>query len=83
VFLTLIPYFVTWISYRGAIVSADSYGLALRAWVDLNRFRLYKELGLPRLTTTAAERQQNIALDDLRIGSPLYESFLDPDRDSD
>ena len=83
VFVTLIPYFVTWISYRGAIVSADSYGLALRAWVDLNRFRLYKELGLPRLTTTGEERQQNIALDDLRIGSQLYESVLDPDRDSD
>ena len=76
--LTLVPYFVMWLGYRGAVTSADGYGRALRAWVDLNRFRLYEALGLPPVTSAQAERQQNKKLDNLMRGLERFESELDP-----
>lgn len=78
VLLTLVPYFVMWLGYRGAVTSADGYGRALRAWVDLNRFRLYEALGLPRVANTSAERLQNVELDDLMRGSVQFNTVLDP-----
>jgi hypothetical protein len=78
VLLTLIPYLVAWVSYRGAVASAESYGLALRAWVDLNRFRLYEALGLPPVRNAAEEREQNKRLDDLRLGIDEFDMRLTP-----
>ncbi len=56
---SFIPYVAGWMSlYRGAVVAANGYGAALRAWVDLNRFRLYEDLGLPAPTDVVGERKQ-------------------------
>jgi hypothetical protein len=65
---TLIPYMVAWLSYRGAISSADAYGAALCAWVDLNRMRLYQALALQPATTITDEKMRNGKLQGLLIG---------------
>jgi hypothetical protein len=75
--LSLIPYTCAYVSYRGAVVAADSYGRALQAWIDLNRLRLYDELGLPRPTTTEAEREQNDRLIDLICGHVDFDISLE------
>ncbi|MEU7916925.1 hypothetical protein [Microbispora bryophytorum] len=53
------PYFVAYLSYRGAIVLARQYATAANTVVDLNRFALYKSLGLDRPRTTINERTTN------------------------
>jgi hypothetical protein len=74
--LALVPYAAAVLSYRGAVVSADSYGRALRAWVDLNRTRLYSELDLPPVRTASEEREQNDRLVGLIFGQDSFESPL-------
>jgi hypothetical protein len=74
--LSLIPYVAAFFSYRGAVVCADGYGRALRAWVDLNRLRLYAELGLANVATTDEEREQNDALVDLILGQDTFQMRL-------
>lgn len=64
----LVPYAAAYASYRGSVAAADSYGRALQSWVDLNRIRLYDELGLPRPASTEAEREQNDKLNELVLG---------------
>jgi hypothetical protein len=68
----LIPYTAAWLSYRGAISTAGSYGQALSAWVDLNRFTLYDALRLPPPPDTSAERVQNAMLEGMMAGHPDY-----------
>jgi hypothetical protein len=70
--LCLIPYVAAYVSYSGSIAAADVYGRALQGWVDLNRFRLYDELGLPRPVTSQAERDQNDKLEDLALGEDSF-----------
>lgn len=76
VLLTLVPYTAGLLAYKGAVVAANGYGAALRAWVDLNRSRLYEQLGLPAPANTCDEREQNDALADLLIGSDTYSARL-------
>lgn len=59
VLLTLVPLAAAYLSYSGAVVAAGSYGAALQAWADLNRFRLYDELHLPHPGDADAERKTN------------------------
>lgn len=66
--LALAPFGAMLVSYRGALSAADSYGIALRAWVDLNRFRLYDELGLQDVDSAAEERERNEVLEDMLRG---------------
>lgn len=66
----LIPYSLTYLSYRGSIVAAQSYGIAMSAIIALNRFSLYDCLHVPRPSTTARERDTNEALTDLLRGNP-------------
>ncbi len=68
----LLPYTLAWLSYRGAVSSASSYGTALIAWMDLNRFALYEALRLPPVEDADAERKQNELLIDMLNGSPRY-----------
>jgi hypothetical protein len=70
--VALLPLAGGWLSYRGAVVAADSYGRALTAWLHLNRFRLYEALGLPPIATSQQERTQNKGLVDLVRGQPEY-----------
>jgi hypothetical protein len=72
--LALVPYTAARVSYRGALASANSYGLALIAWVNLNRFRLYDALKLPEVGNAAAERAQNKMLDNLILGHTAYDA---------
>lgn len=72
--LGLIPLAGAWVSYRGAVSAAASYGQALTAWLHLNRFRLYEALHLPPVADTAAEQSQNEELDALLLGQPDYDS---------
>lgn len=65
---TLIPYVVAWLSYRGAVSSADAYGAALCAWVDLNRIRLYEALALEPAPTVTDEKKRNLKLQGLLAG---------------
>jgi hypothetical protein len=42
----LLPYAVSYLAYRGAVSAAQAYGGAVGTAIDLNRFRIYTELGL-------------------------------------
>jgi hypothetical protein len=66
--LTLVPYTIAWLSYRGAVVSAGHYGQALEALVHLNRFALYRALQLKRPSNPVQESEQNEDLDTLLEG---------------
>ena len=66
---TLFPYLVSYVSYRGAVASAHSYGSALFTLMDLDRFQLYAALHLPLPVSTLEERRQNAHLMELLRGS--------------
>jgi hypothetical protein len=57
--IALIPYSLTYVLYRGAVVCAQSYGIALSTIVSLNRFSLYSQMHLEMPTDTEAEREVN------------------------
>jgi hypothetical protein len=59
VLISLFPYAITYLSYRGAVVAARHYGSALSLLINLNRFRLYEELHLQLPATTDNERDLN------------------------
>ena len=60
--LAVLPYFLGYLAYRGAVVVAGEYGRALTAALDLNRFDLYERLHLPLPDSTASERVRNAEL---------------------
>ena len=67
VFLTLAPFAVAYLAYRGAISSAQGYGVAVTTVLDLNRFRLYEALRLQSPVDAARERATNkLLLNQLR-----------------
>ncbi|HMM95105.1 hypothetical protein [Phycicoccus sp.] len=70
--VALLPLCGAFLSYRGAVAAADSYGRALSAWIQLNRFRLYEALQLPPVRDAQEERDQNRDLEDLALGQPEY-----------
>jgi hypothetical protein len=66
--IALGPYSLTYLSYRGSIVAAQSYGIAMSTIIAMNRFALYEYLNLPRPSTTVNERKMNETLMDLLHG---------------
>lgn len=54
--LTLLPYGVAYMSYRGAIAAAENYGVALATVLDLNRFAIYESLHLELPKNTGDEK---------------------------
>jgi hypothetical protein len=54
--LATVPYVLAYVFYRGAVVVAADYGVALSTVVDLDRFGLYDKMHLPAPKTLAAER---------------------------
>lgn len=64
-FVALVPYAVSYLAYRGAVVAAGQYGRAVAVVIALNRFALYERLHFPLPGTAAAERAANGALNDL------------------
>jgi hypothetical protein len=57
--VSLIPYVLAYLCYRGAVVLARQYATAVNTVVDLNRFALYDRLRVKPVDTTAEERQSN------------------------
>jgi|SRR5215470_992042 len=66
--LTLCPYIVSYLAYRGAISCAQAYGNAVTFQIDLDRFALYQALKVPLPKTSTGERTQNQKLMSLLQG---------------
>jgi hypothetical protein len=49
----------SWLSYRGAVAAAITYGEGIRATIDLHRFYMLTALHLPLLATLGQERAVN------------------------
>lgn len=57
--LALVPYALAYVAYRAAVSAADEFMTALSTIIDLDRFALYRHLGLRRPQTTHQERRRN------------------------
>lgn len=55
----LVPYFISYLAYKGAVSAAQGYGKVIASVIDLDRFLLYSELGLYSPRDSAEERQNN------------------------
>jgi hypothetical protein len=60
--IALVPYFLAFLSYRGAVVAADAYGRAFAAIIALNRFALYERMHLRLPLDMVEERDRNEVL---------------------
>jgi hypothetical protein len=60
--VALIPYTISYGSYRGAVTVAHEYGTALSVLIELTRFNLYERLRLPLPKTLDEERDTNESL---------------------
>jgi hypothetical protein len=63
--VTLVPYGLGHLFYRGTLVAAADYGTVLATVIDLERFRLYGRLHVPAPDDTHAERRANQVLMEL------------------
>jgi hypothetical protein len=54
-----IPGVFAYVAYRGAVISAREYGVAMATLIDLNRFSLYERLHLPLPKNIEEERTTN------------------------
>ncbi|MFC3687196.1 hypothetical protein [Aquipuribacter hungaricus] len=66
--ITLLPYSMAYLFYRGSVIAAASYGVAMGTVVDLNRFGLYEALHVPRPASARQERWSNQAVNGLLAG---------------
>jgi len=57
--IAIIPGSVAYIAYRGAVVSAQDYGVAMATLIDMNRFAFYERFHLPRPLNIIRERSAN------------------------
>lgn len=82
--LALGPYAISYLSYRGAIVAAHEYGIALTVLIELNRFTLYERLHLKLPETLGEEQVHNRSLMALlRSSQPGEElSYTHPDTEN-
>lgn len=62
ILLSVGPYALAYIAYRGAVAAAEDYGVAFTTIVDLDRFALYDALRVGKPANTAAERKLNADL---------------------
>jgi hypothetical protein len=62
--IALIPYGVAYAAYRGSVIAAHSYGIAMAAIIALNRFALYEHMHMTRPSSTDREREMNETLMD-------------------
>jgi hypothetical protein len=72
--LALAPHLACWLAYRGSVVAAEHYGIALATLMILNRFALYEHLRLDPPRTL----RQEVALNKLIM--PIVAHFSDPGR---
>jgi len=79
VLLSLAPFGAAWLSYLGAISAAHSYGQAITAWLQLNRFALYDQLAVSRPKNSDEERELSKILQLLVDGDRRYtQTYSDP-----
>lgn len=57
--VSVIPAILAYVAYRGAVISAREYGVAMSTLIDLNRFSLYERLHMPMPGTIEEERRAN------------------------
>lgn len=81
--LALIFYGAAYLAYRGAVVTAESYGLALVTLIELNRFDLYRQLHLPLPADTRTEKLANQELMDALTRQRGKLKYIHPDTTSD
>jgi hypothetical protein len=72
---TFLPYFISYLAYKGAVSAAQSYGVVVGSVIDLNRFLLYEELGIRAPRNTTEERQNNRKLMKVLKGGEEYLSY--------
>ena len=72
---TFLPYFISYLAYKGAVSAAQTYGVVVGTVIDLNRFLLYKELGLRAPRNISEEKQNNLKLMSVLKGENAYLSF--------
>ena len=71
----LFPYFISYLAYKGAVSAAQTYGVVVGSVIDLNRFLLYKELGIRAPRNIVEERQNNFKLMSVLKGGKAYLSY--------
>lgn len=59
--IALVPYGLAYLFYRGSIVVAHEYGVAMATLIALNRFALYERMGIRRPDRSTEERKANAA----------------------
>lgn len=69
---TFFPYFVSYLAYKGAVSAAQTYGVVVGSVIDLNRFLLYKELGIRPPRNITEERRNNLNLMGVLKGEKNY-----------
>lgn len=69
--VAMVPYGFAYLAYRGAIVTAHEYGMAMTTLVDLNRFALYERMRIPMPDDIEEETEIN---DRLMSMMKLYRS---------
>ena len=72
---SVIPAILAYVAYRGAVISAREYGVAMTTLIDLNRFSLYERLHLPMPNTIEEERRTNRKIMQLMEASSLHVSM--------
>jgi hypothetical protein len=66
----ILPYFISYLAYKGAVSAAQGYGSVIASVIDLDRFLLYDELGVPLPRDNEEERKNNLELMQLLNGQP-------------
>jgi hypothetical protein len=76
--LAIVPYGLTYLSYRGSVVAATHYAAAIDVLVNLNRFALYQQLHLPVPANAAEEKAMNEALAEVLRHEPVFMRYEHP-----
>jgi len=65
-----LPYAISYLAYKGAVSAAQGYGNVVASVIDLDRFIVYSELGVPLPRNNKQERKNNRGLMQLLNGKP-------------
>lgn len=76
--LTLAPYAVGYLAYRGAVSCAQAYGNAVRFQIDIDRFALYRALRVTPPGDSSTERSQNRKLISSLRGEVVHLNYAHP-----
>jgi hypothetical protein len=80
--IALAPYLFTYIAYRATIGAAEEYASAVSTLIDLNRFELYRQLGVAKPTSAREERETNAELMPLLRYEHTNPTYADEDTEA-